>query len=256
MPWTAYTMLVGCLAIIGGGIPFLIGLSGYYSKDSIIAQALSFKNHNPHASAACSSTRRRRRGDHGVLHVPPVVHDVRRQAARSSRLRSCPRIAAGDVRCRWSCWRSSPSCVGWPVFGVSGLCWSRPGRRDGDHGDQRGLSAVRSFIPSEHLSHEGRVHVLGHDRSPASRRWPGFCWPRSIYAWRLLESRRDSPTVPADLSACCGTSGISTRLYDVDLRSAGDVRLAARGRFRPQRDRSDSSTAARWRCGAFPCSTI
>ncbi|MHB9044508.1 MAG: NADH-quinone oxidoreductase subunit L [Pirellulales bacterium] len=48
MPWTAYTMLVGCLAIVGGGLPFAIadlqiGLSGYYSKDSIIAQALSFK---------------------------------------------------------------------------------------------------------------------------------------------------------------------------------------------------------------------
>ncbi|HEX3654631.1 MAG TPA: proton-conducting transporter membrane subunit [Pirellulales bacterium] len=47
MPWTAYTMLVGCLAIIGAGIPFLIGFSGYYSKDAIIAQALSFWHHNP-----------------------------------------------------------------------------------------------------------------------------------------------------------------------------------------------------------------
>ncbi|MCE9606223.1 MAG: NADH-quinone oxidoreductase subunit L [Planctomycetia bacterium] len=47
MPWTAYTMLVGCLAIIGAGVPFVLGFSGYYSKDSIIAQALSFWNHNP-----------------------------------------------------------------------------------------------------------------------------------------------------------------------------------------------------------------
>jgi NADH-quinone oxidoreductase subunit L len=47
MPWTASTMLVGCLAIIGAGIPFVIGLSGYYSKDSILAQALSFANENP-----------------------------------------------------------------------------------------------------------------------------------------------------------------------------------------------------------------
>jgi NADH-quinone oxidoreductase subunit L len=42
MPWTAYTMLVGCLAIAGAGIPFIIGFSGYYSKDAIIAQAMSF----------------------------------------------------------------------------------------------------------------------------------------------------------------------------------------------------------------------
>ena len=40
-------MLVGCLAIIGAGIPFVIGLSGYYSKDSILAQALSFAQANP-----------------------------------------------------------------------------------------------------------------------------------------------------------------------------------------------------------------
>jgi NADH-quinone oxidoreductase subunit L len=47
MPWTAYTMLVGCLAIIGAGIPLVIGLSGYYSKDAIVEQALSFWNVNP-----------------------------------------------------------------------------------------------------------------------------------------------------------------------------------------------------------------
>ena len=47
MPWTAGTMLVGCLAIAGAGVPLLIGLSGYYSKDAILAQALSFGIANP-----------------------------------------------------------------------------------------------------------------------------------------------------------------------------------------------------------------
>jgi NADH-quinone oxidoreductase subunit L len=47
MPWTAGTMLIGCLAISGAGIPLLIGLSGYYSKDYIVAQALSFHGENP-----------------------------------------------------------------------------------------------------------------------------------------------------------------------------------------------------------------
>lgn len=47
MPWTAYTMLVGCLAIIGAGVPFVLGFSGYYSKDAIIAQGMSFAEQNP-----------------------------------------------------------------------------------------------------------------------------------------------------------------------------------------------------------------
>ncbi len=47
MPWTAGTMLVGCLAIVGAGIPLVGGLSGYYSKDAIIAQQYVFATVNP-----------------------------------------------------------------------------------------------------------------------------------------------------------------------------------------------------------------
>ena len=47
MPWTAYTMLVGCMAIAGAGIPFVIGLSGYYSKDAILAHGFLFRDGNP-----------------------------------------------------------------------------------------------------------------------------------------------------------------------------------------------------------------
>ena len=39
MPITAITMLIGCLAIAGAGIPYVIGFSGYYSKDAILEQA-------------------------------------------------------------------------------------------------------------------------------------------------------------------------------------------------------------------------
>jgi NADH-quinone oxidoreductase subunit L len=46
MPITAWTMFIGCLAIIGAGIPTIIGLSGYYSKDAIIAQGLHFREYN------------------------------------------------------------------------------------------------------------------------------------------------------------------------------------------------------------------
>ena len=41
MPVTAVTMLIGCFAIAGAGIPFIVGLSGYYSKDMILEQAYS-----------------------------------------------------------------------------------------------------------------------------------------------------------------------------------------------------------------------
>jgi NADH-quinone oxidoreductase subunit L len=46
MPITAITMLIGCVAIAGLGIPLVIGLSGYYSKDLILEQALSFAQEN------------------------------------------------------------------------------------------------------------------------------------------------------------------------------------------------------------------
>jgi NADH-quinone oxidoreductase subunit L len=47
MPVTAYSMLVGCLAIIGAGIPLAgWGMSGYYSKDAIIEQSLSYTQSN------------------------------------------------------------------------------------------------------------------------------------------------------------------------------------------------------------------
>lgn len=48
MPYTAITMLIGCLAISGVGLPLAIfggegiGLSGFYSKDLILEQAYSF----------------------------------------------------------------------------------------------------------------------------------------------------------------------------------------------------------------------
>jgi len=52
MPVTAITMLVGCLAIAGVSVPFVVGFSGYYSKDAILEQALSFwkANETPQAS--------------------------------------------------------------------------------------------------------------------------------------------------------------------------------------------------------------
>ncbi|MBL7040246.1 MAG: NADH-quinone oxidoreductase subunit L [Pirellulaceae bacterium] len=46
MPITATTMLIGCLAIAGISLPFIIGFSGYYSKDRILEQAYVFMGEN------------------------------------------------------------------------------------------------------------------------------------------------------------------------------------------------------------------
>lgn len=48
MPITAYTMLVGVIAICGLAIPGTpIAFSGYHSKDAIVATAMTFANQNP-----------------------------------------------------------------------------------------------------------------------------------------------------------------------------------------------------------------
>jgi NADH-quinone oxidoreductase subunit L len=51
MPVTAITMLVGCLAIAGVAVPFVVGFSGHYSKDAILEQAMSFWRANGSAWA-------------------------------------------------------------------------------------------------------------------------------------------------------------------------------------------------------------
>ena len=46
MKITAYTMLVGVIAIAGLAIPGVIGFSGFYSKDAIVASALAYSELN------------------------------------------------------------------------------------------------------------------------------------------------------------------------------------------------------------------
>ena len=155
MPWTAWTMLVGCLAIAGAGIPFVIGLSGYYSKDAILAQAYLFRQVNPRlgwlfyvAAGGAALTayymfrlwfmtfagqpRDAHRFEHAhesppVMYVPLVI------------------LAVGAV------------VLGWPVFGVTELLeQARPA------GTAEGASAALLpglSMPAEHLAHAPEVHA-------------------------------------------------------------------------------------------------
>ena len=83
-------MLIGVLAI--AGIPLF---SGWYSKDAILAQAIGFvRVHPQHALLFLLPLADGRH--HDVLHVPHVVPDLHRQAARPPRLRPRPRVAVAD----------------------------------------------------------------------------------------------------------------------------------------------------------------
>ena len=76
MKITALSMLMGVLAI--AGTPFF---SGWYSKDEILVSRVRLRAHAPQSFPSfCVALGHGR--DHGVLHVPLVVSDLYRQAAR------------------------------------------------------------------------------------------------------------------------------------------------------------------------------
>jgi NADH-quinone oxidoreductase subunit L len=155
MPWTAWTMLVGCLAIIGAGIPLTpIGLSGYFSKDAIIAQALLFRHTNP---------------QHGILFWlatggaaltafymfrlwfltfvgAPRDHHVYDHAHESPPVMYVPLVILSVFAV----------AVAWPIFGLTGLL--EQSRAPGTLANATGLLSWSPTIPSEHLTHEEAYH--------------------------------------------------------------------------------------------------
>ncbi len=159
MPWTAYTMLAGCLAISGAGIPFVIGLSGYYSKDAILAQAYSFWSAHPLHGA--------------LLFVPaalgagitafymfrlwymtfagkPRNEHVYEHAHESPRSMTVPLVilALFAVTAGWSL----------PLSGV-GIPWLLEQARPAGTAEGIALAGSTVALPAEHLSHAHRVHV-------------------------------------------------------------------------------------------------
>ena len=159
MPYTAWTMLIGCLAIIGAGVPFVIGLSGYYSKDAILAQALLFARLNP---------------AHGILYVAvaggafitafymfrlwfmtfagnPRDHHVAEHAHESPRVMTMPLVVLALFAV----------IAGWGLpsgFGVAGLLeQSRPAGTAAAVSTDAILGAIS--LPAEHDSHAGDIHV-------------------------------------------------------------------------------------------------
>ncbi len=195
MPITAYTMLVGCLAIAGVGIPFVLGFSGFHSKDVIVEQAIHFGQTNGGLLVAVRHPAAVRRADDVVLHVPPVVHDVRRQAARSSSLRSCPRsprvmtvplvmLAVFAVCAGWTLPSAMPTTIA--NFGVENLL--DQARPVGMLGDKRGVLMPDLVVPDEHRQPcRCRLKSPPACRQSASQS-PAFWCARIVYVWELMSA--------------------------------------------------------------------
>jgi NADH-quinone oxidoreductase subunit L len=155
MPHTAMTMLIGCLAIIGAGVPFVIGLSGYYSKDAILAQALSFSQANPKhsilflavAGGAFLTAFYMFRLWFMTFAGKPRDHHVAEHAHESPSVMVTPLIVLAVLAV----------VAGWTLpggFGIANLLeQARPA------GTAEGFALGNVTIPAEYKSHEGAIHV-------------------------------------------------------------------------------------------------
>ncbi|MEM8945577.1 MAG: NADH-quinone oxidoreductase subunit L [Planctomycetota bacterium] len=160
MPITAYTMLIGCLAIIGAGIPIIgPGFSGYYSKDAIIEQAFSFGSANP---------------THWILQWAPVAGAF---ITAFYMFRLWFMTFAGEPRNkhRYDHAHESPRVMTAPLILLSvfaiGVGWSLPGtdlsvvnlleqaRPVGTQATTSGEILTALTVPDEHISHQPEFKI-------------------------------------------------------------------------------------------------
>jgi NADH-quinone oxidoreductase subunit L len=189
MPWTAWTMLVGCLAIIGAGIPLTpIGLSGYFSKDAIIAQALLFKENNPQhailfwaaAGGAALTAFYMFRLWFMTFVGPPRDHHIYDHAHESPPVMYVPLVVLAVFAV----------VVAWPIFGLTGLL--EQARSPGTLPDATGVLAWSPTIPNEHLPHTEEHHWIHTTAGLVAFGTAalGVLVAAVIYAWRVLDPRR------------------------------------------------------------------
>jgi proton-translocating NADH-quinone oxidoreductase chain L len=169
MPVTAYTMLAGCLAISGIGIPFVLGFSGFHSKDAIIEQSLHFARTNG--------------GAHPLMWLFVVIPLVGAAITSFYMFRLWYMTFAGTPRDhhRYDHAHESPPvmanmlivlsifavCAGWWLphwlparfanFGVEALL--EQARPIGILGNKPGVLLSTLIIPDEHASHDRAVKI-------------------------------------------------------------------------------------------------
>ena len=157
MPYTAYTMLAGCLAIMGAGVPFAIGLSGHYSKDAILAQAMSFKNANPQfgwlfyvaAGGAAITAFYMFRLWFMTFAGKPRDHHRYEHAHESPKIMYYPLVILAVFAVG----------VGWPFLPVSIQTLLDQARPMGILSTVQGELMPQLTHPDEHLSHIEEIHV-------------------------------------------------------------------------------------------------
>lgn len=185
MPWTSGTMLVGCLAIIGAGIPFLdIGLSGYYSKDSILAQALLFANENPShsilfyavAGGAMLTAFYMFRLWFMTFAGEPRDHHVHEHAHESPPVMVYPLVALAVLAV----------VSGWTLpggFGIANMI--EQARPAGTGGTELGHYVSGLVVPAEHASHAHDIHVKASLVAFATAA-TGVLLAAAMYVWRVI----------------------------------------------------------------------
>jgi NADH:ubiquinone oxidoreductase subunit 5 (subunit L)/multisubunit Na+/H+ antiporter MnhA subunit len=185
MPYTAYTMLVGCLAIAGAGLPFTIfgvsiGLSGYYSKDAIIAQAMSFKSVSPiygwllfiaTAGAAMTAFYMFRLW-YLTFAGKPRDHHIYDHAHESPPVMTYPLVVLAVMAV----------VVGWPILGLTGLL--EQARPLGTSLGGAGVLLTDLSYVDEHAAHE--FHTAATSTAFATA-LAGFLLATVFYLWRLLD---------------------------------------------------------------------
>ncbi|MEX2168248.1 MAG: proton-conducting transporter membrane subunit [Pirellulales bacterium] len=187
MPITAYTMLIGCLAIIGAGLPLSpIGFSGFYSKDAIVEQAWSFASHNP---------------KHLILCAAPLVGAFM-TAFYMFRLWYMTFIGKPRNHHRYEHAHESPLAMTGPllllaVFAV-GVAWHFPftnlsitnllaqGQPVGTSATSHGVLLADLTIPAEILSHSPEVKIPA-GLAVWSVAAAGFLLSTMMYAWRVID---------------------------------------------------------------------